>query len=362
MYNRRLVAGILALTILSGFALAKKKKKKDEEPITQTLPLLQDPPAAVTADADRLEFRVAPLSAKGLLSQQVRDGLKALIAGARGATIVKIRAFVAGTGDMRRVQTLVSEIFTEKKLPLPALSTIQGGALPGEGIQVALEAIQLSKKATNPQGVALISGQAGPSIGKSIEGIEAALRAMNLTNNRVLQTSCFVSSLDGYSSAHDAVATAFPASAVELVQMQRLPVRTPFECEATAALERPVENRVAFLNPQALTASPNYAQIAEIGPGPVVITGTQLGFGAQEADIRLAFGRLSRALETQHAAFKDVVYSRIYPVSDDVSERIRTIRFEFFDKAHPPAGTLLPFEALPSLDASFGVEVVAVPR
>jgi hypothetical protein len=156
MYNRRLVAGILAILVLSGIAVAKKKKKKDEEPVTQTLPLLQDPPSAVTAESERLEFRVAPLSAKGLLSQQVRDGLKALIGGARGASIVKIRAFTAGTGDMRRVQTLVSETFTEKKLPLPALSTIQGGALPGEGVQVALEAIQLPRKSVNPDGVAFI--------------------------------------------------------------------------------------------------------------------------------------------------------------------------------------------------------------
>ena len=33
----------------------------------------------------------------------------------------------------------------------------------------------------------------------------------------------------------------------------------------------------------------------------------------------------------------------------------------FYSRTHPPASTLLPFEGLPSLDATFGVDVVAVP-
>lgn len=362
MQYRRVVAVMLGLMLVLGVAAAKKKKKKTVEEITQTLPLLQDPPSAIIADAERLEFRVAPLSPKGLLSQQVRDGLKVLIRDAHGATIVKIRAFVAGTGDMRRVQTIVSEVFTERRLPLPALSTIQGGALPGEGVQVALEAIQAQKKAMNPQGLALISGQAGPTIEKSVEQIQSVLRTLGLTAGRVLQATCFVSSLEGYAHLHQTVTTAFPSAAVNFVQMQRVPVRTPFECEAAAALERPVEGRVSMLNPQGLQTSPNYSQVALVGPGRLVISGTQLGFGPQEADIRLAFERLRKALDAQHTTFKDVVFARIYPVSNDVAERVRSVRFEYFDKDRPPASTLLPFESLPSLDASFGVEVIALAR
>jgi hypothetical protein len=36
------------------------------------------------------------------------------------------------------------------------------------------------------------------------------------------------------------------------------------------------------------------------------------------------------------------------------------VRFEFYDRSQPPASTMLLFEGLPSLDASFGVEVIAV--
>jgi len=63
----------------------------------------------VVGDTRRLTFLVTPLSSKGLLSQQVRDALKALATEAGGNTVLKIRAFVAGSGDMRRVHDLVSE-------------------------------------------------------------------------------------------------------------------------------------------------------------------------------------------------------------------------------------------------------------
>ena len=125
MTRFKALAALLALA-LTAYPFAKKKK----EEATQTLEAPKEPPAAVTAETSRLIFQVSPLSAKGLLSQQVRDALKALLKSANGATIVKLRAFVAGSGDLRRVQAIAGEIFTERRLPLPALSVVQVGALP----------------------------------------------------------------------------------------------------------------------------------------------------------------------------------------------------------------------------------------
>ena len=107
-----------------------KPPKKEKEPETQTLPLPPEPPAAVIAETEKLVFHVSPLSAKGLLTQQVHDALKALDRANGGATFMKLRAFVAGTGDMRRVAAIVAEEFSDKKVPLPAVTTVQVGALP----------------------------------------------------------------------------------------------------------------------------------------------------------------------------------------------------------------------------------------
>src|SRR5580704_16435212 len=110
--KRLKLLGVLVALAAAAYPLVAKKKKPEE--ITQTLELPKDPPANVTAETSRLVFHVSPLSGKGLLSAQVRDALKALLKSSGGATIVKLRAFVAGSGDLRRVSFINSEITTEK--------------------------------------------------------------------------------------------------------------------------------------------------------------------------------------------------------------------------------------------------------
>ena len=106
---------------------------------------------------------MSPLSAKGLLSQQTRDALNALLHKNHG-TIIKLRAFVAGSGDLRRVGEIAGEIFTEKHEPLPVISVVQVGALPLTGAQVVIESIEADRKVVNPQGVAFFSGQTGRAL------------------------------------------------------------------------------------------------------------------------------------------------------------------------------------------------------
>src|SRR5258708_4816071 len=127
------ILAIFACGILLTAGAAAQKKKKE---VTQTLQLPKDLPNTTTGDTRRLTFHVSPLSAKGLLSAQVRDALRALLHETGGSTVLRIRAFVAGSGDQRRVRDLVSEAFTDRKQPLPTLSLVQSGGLPMEGAQV----------------------------------------------------------------------------------------------------------------------------------------------------------------------------------------------------------------------------------
>ena len=41
---------------------------------------------------------------------------------------------------------------------------------------------------------------------------------------------------------------------------------------------------------------------------------------------------------------------------------VRKVRFEFYDRARPPASTLLLFDGLPVSGAPFAVDVIAVKR
>ncbi|MDQ6760447.1 MAG: RidA family protein, partial [Acidobacteriota bacterium] len=62
-----------------------------------------------------------------------------------------------------------------------------------------------------------------------------------------------------------------------------------------------------------------------------------------------------------NARFDSVAMSNVYLTSGAMGDRVRAVRSSFYNSSKPPASTLLPFEGLPSLDASFGVDVVAIP-
>ena len=189
-----------------------KNKKKKNEDVTQTLPPPPELPIALAAEANRLAFAVSPLSGKGLLSQQTRDALNALLRKNHG-TIVKLRAFVAGSGDLRRVGELVGEIFTEKHEPLPVLSLVQIGALPMRGAQVVIESVEMDRKVVNPQGVVFFSGQAAETVGQSIDKLKYTLASGGMEPGDVLRETCFVSSLEEQKDTLRLMAASFPSAA-----------------------------------------------------------------------------------------------------------------------------------------------------
>jgi enamine deaminase RidA (YjgF/YER057c/UK114 family) len=375
-YCARALSCLVVLSLLPGLTWAAKKKKKEKEEITQTLEVLPDPPAAIKADTARLAFYVSPLTTKGLLSQQVRDSIKALWRAPNIGQIVKLRAFVAGTGDMRRVQAIVSEMFSEKRQPLPVVSTVQVGGLPLEGAQVIIEATSVTKKPGNPHGLAFLSGRdvtapldanqssmpVAPLTAKSLAQLRQVLEGIQLTPRDVLRVTCYTSSLDDYAQVRTMVAAEYPTAPQTIVQAQRAPGTAIVECEAVARLKAAPPTPVQLVNPPGIPSSPNYALAMLVNAPQVTLSGTQLAFRAQDADIRLAFERLKQSLAQTGTPIENTVMSSIYPLSNNIAMRVRELRFEFYDKSRPPASTMLPFEGLPSLDASFAIDVVAVPK
>lgn len=368
----RLVSLAVVAALIAETGLAAKKKKKDEE-ITQTLEVLPDPPSTIKAEVGRMVFHSSPLSSKGLLSQQVRDAIKAIWRSNGGASVVKIRALVAGTGDMRRVQAIVSEMFAEKRLALPVLSVVQVGGLPMEGAQVVLEATSLARKPVNPQGLAFISGKGAAAplnpdkpnapvlalAEKSVADLQTALTGVGLLGADVLRVTCFQSSLEDVTQVQQLVARQFPGAPAVFAQTQRSPASHVVECEAVARLKSAAGGSWKVMNPPGLPASPAFSQLAVAGPGQVVLTGSQLAFRSQDSDVRLCFDRMKKQLEDSGSSMKNVFWSSIYPLSRTVTQKVRDIRFEYYDKANPPASTVMNFEGLPSLDASFSLEVIA---
>jgi enamine deaminase RidA (YjgF/YER057c/UK114 family) len=346
---RRLLVLLFAVLLAGGLFAQKRKKKPDEEPRPQVLEVLPEPPEAVVAESGRLSFQISPLSDKGLLSQQVRDALKALARLNHGASILKLRAFVAGSGDLRRIKDIVAEEFTEKKQTLPAVSTIQVGALPLPGAQVVIEATSSEKKVVNPDGVAFFSAAASANAAGSVAKLQTAVNNVGVKAPDVLRVTCFLSSLDDVQGARAAVAAAFPSAATNFLQMQRLGLEQHALCEGVARWTGiPVADA-----PQSGTA---------LIKGKIVMTATQLVFRDQDSDLRLAYQRMAKTLLPLGATFKDVFWSGTYALTKPDASKLDSIQWEFLDRAHPPPHTALQIEGLPSTDATAAVEVMAVSR
>jgi enamine deaminase RidA (YjgF/YER057c/UK114 family) len=354
--NTKQLLAVVAVALALAVALSAAKKNKNGEDETQALQLPKELPATAVGETRRLLFYTTPLSAKGLLSQQIRDALKSLERQAGGNPVLQIRAFVAGSGDLRRVRELVSETFTERRQPLPVLSLIQAGGLPLDGAQVVLEAIAAGKKDLHAGGLAFIPAQAAfsaspldpvaPLVEQSLMRLRQAVRAAGAEASDVLRVTCFLSSLENVAAAHQLVEAAYARAALNYMQAQRAPMRGMAACEAVAGLRGTPPGTGD--PPAAVVTAPH-----------VVLTGTQVSFGYEESDGRLAFERLGKALETAGANLHDVAFAHFYPVSQKIEGQIQTMRPAFFDAAHPPAASVVQIEGLSSLDAGFAMDVVA---
>lgn len=360
------VAGLVCLSLVT---FAQRGKKKDEEPVTQVLELPPDPPSALTADPSRLVFDVAPLTTKGLLSQQVRDQTKWILSRYGKLRIIRIRAFVAGSGDMRRVQSVVAEMFSEKRIPLPVFTVALVGALPVNGAQVQMEITAEGSKTVNPNGLAFIAGQlvqGGPGAARvaalsreSMTRVKTAMAAAGGATPR--RVTCFASSIDAASEIQQAAASMFPKTPFTLVQSQRAFARPQAECEAVASLARPPAAPVVRINPPSLPAATRYSHIAAVNAPRLVFAGAQMAFNFEDADAKLAYERLEKTLASSGSSMKQTVMIGAFPLSQNLAGLVRKYWLEFLDQAAPPASTLMVLEGLPSMDAAFALEVIALP-
>jgi len=314
--QRVIIVALLTLVVVCG------AKKKNADDTTQTLELPRDPPMVAIGETRRLVFNVSPLSSKGLLSQQTRDALKAILKMNGGVPVIHIRAFVSGSGDLRRVPQIVSEMFAEKKLPLPSVSVVQAGALPLENAQVVIEAVSQAKKEVNPDGLLFVEAQPATSMESSLDRLSA-----RLGGTVALRVSCFESAI----GSPAAITARFPSAAVDLVQTQRTSAQSEASCEAVGRGKSIAAPKLAF-------------------------TGTRVAIGADEKAAKLVFGRLDRDLSEAGSEPADIVSTNIYPLSPRIGELVRKVR------STPGTVTVIPFEGVASVDGSFAIDAVAVSK
>jgi len=342
MRLRLLIAILLAVALPLVFA---QRKRRDEQP--KVLPLPPELPMALAAETRSLDFHISPLLRTGGLAAQIRQSLNELIRDTHGETIIKLRAFVSGTGDARRVRDEVAEIFTERKLRLPVLSILQVGALGDEAAAVVIEAVVSTHRTVNPNGLAFLSGETAPSLRAALDRLKSSVQAAAIPPDRVLACTCFTN-LEDLARSRAAVQSAFPNTQVDVLQPLRDPANETATCEAIAQLkEAPTAASVVWLENEraALVDSPQ-----------LVFTGLQLAFGNYLDDAHEAFLRLERAASSVEPV-EAPVRVNAFALDPSAGSALR--------KTTPVPLSLLTVQAvegLPAIDAAAGIEAILAPN
>jgi len=100
--------------------------------------------------------------------------------------------------------------------------------------------------------------------------------------------------------------------------------------------------------------------VAVVGAPTVVLAGSQLAFGYRLEDAQLAFQRLGKTLEQEGSSLASVASLGYYVLSKGIGEQAGKVASDLLNRQRPPAATMMPCVGLPSLDAGFAVDAVAV--
>jgi enamine deaminase RidA (YjgF/YER057c/UK114 family) len=125
-----------------------------------------------------------------------------------------------------------------------------------------------------------------------------------------------------------------------------------------------------FRSPDTLPDPPGYSHVVSARPARVVWTSGQVAMRADgaaappgdwEAQTRLCFENVGRALEAAGATWRDVVKLTYFVVDVTALQTIRAVRDEFVDTENPPASSLVQVAGLFRRDLLIEVEAVACP-
>jgi enamine deaminase RidA (YjgF/YER057c/UK114 family) len=124
-----------------------------------------------------------------------------------------------------------------------------------------------------------------------------------------------------------------------------------------------------FASPDDLSAPTGFSHVVTIPAGPLVWTSGQVAVTADgvvpdgwEAQTRLVFENVGRALAAAGAGWDDVVKLTFYVVSTDELATVRAVRDEFVNTAAPPTSSLVRVAGLFRPDVLIEVEAVAAPN
>jgi enamine deaminase RidA (YjgF/YER057c/UK114 family) len=125
---------------------------------------------------------------------------------------------------------------------------------------------------------------------------------------------------------------------------------------------------IEFASPPTLSQPTGYSHVVSVTPGRLVWTSGQVAIapdgtvapaGDWEAQTRLAFENVGRALAAGAARWSDVIKLTLFVVDMEGLATIRAVRDEFIDVTLPPTSSLVQVAGLVLPELLIEVEAVA---
>jgi hypothetical protein len=212
---------------------------------------------------------------------------------------------------------------------------------------VVIEAVVSTHKTVNPSGLAFFAGQDGASFDQALQQLKESVAAAAVPPDHVLTCTCFTSQIGNYDAALSALQSAFPKTAINVVQAVRDPANDASMCEAVGQLtERPAAGSVVLLKKSRATL---------VSSPQLIFTGLQLSFGSFLDDAHEAFVRLQRTASSLQPVSAPVEVNAFTLDAYASSALRKTTSFP------PSSFTAQTVEGLPAIDASGGVEAILAP-
>ncbi|MBS1825754.1 MAG: RidA family protein [Acidobacteria bacterium] len=305
----------------------------------------------VVVDSEEIRFQLGIPDPKGSLMEQMHQARARIEA----KHIFRYRAFVRQDADVGQFSGYLKG---------DVLSIVRVAGFPDKNQKIALEAVTKGGK-NGPAGFLFVSGQGVSKnehvpkvlsmVQTTFNNVDTALKGSGHGPADVLMLTCYLSSMDDIKDVQKLASARYPKALRNHLQIPMAYGKALVECEAIARAKKPV----GFVNPEGLTKSPNFTQVAGISSPRIYFSSLHASNGCTEQGVREMFQSLDKDMTKAGASIKDVVFSYLYPSSQDGTDLTRKVRFEFYNKEQAPASTLVPFLGYEAKNACAAVEVIA---
>lgn len=307
----------------------------------------------------------------------------------RGATLVKLN-IVATTPKAAQA---VREVLAQDTTPNPpAVSLVVGRfnwpgtvamdaviAAPGHAAKERQLGKEIPRQATlgAPWGVlpagprVYISGQAekgkdhAEATRLTLDSLVKTLQWLGADTKDVVQVKIFQTQPDQTGEVMAQVAETFGAAHIPPVVFVEWQSTLPVEIELVAQVPPLPENAPAieYLTPPGMTASPVYARVTRLAPGPVIYTtglsARQPGNGAEE--VTDVFEQLQGILTKTGSDLKHLAKATYFVSGNDASAKLNELRPKYYDPQRPPAASKAMVTGVNLPDRTLHLDIIAIP-